>query len=106
MIYERFLRPLLFVLDPETAHHFALACLRATGPLRPKATEKTSPVSAFELNFRHRIGLAAGLDNNGVGLSSWEALGSSVYELATGTAQAQPVTPRLRILICPCYREL
>src|SRR5207253_1219387 len=31
MMYERFLRPLLFALDPETAHHFALAFLRAAG---------------------------------------------------------------------------
>jgi hypothetical protein len=26
--YERFVRPLLFLLDPETAHHFAIAMLR------------------------------------------------------------------------------
>jgi hypothetical protein len=26
--YERFLRPLLFSLDPETAHHRAIALLR------------------------------------------------------------------------------
>jgi dihydroorotate dehydrogenase len=106
MIYERFLRPLLFVLDPETAHHFALAFLRATGPLLPKATEKTSPVSAFELNFRHRIGLAAGLDKNGVALSAWEALGFSFVEIGTVTAQAQPGNPRPRIFRYPKERAL
>ncbi len=26
--YERLVRPLLFSIDPESAHHFALACLR------------------------------------------------------------------------------
>ena len=106
MIYERFLRPLLFVLDPETAHHFALAFLRATGPLLPKATEKTSPVSAFELNFRHRIGLAAGLDKNGVALAAWEALGFSFVEIGTVTAQAQPGNPRPRIFRYPKERAL
>ena len=106
MIYERFLRPLLFVLDPETAHHFTLAFLRATGPLLPKATEKTSPVSAFELNFRHRIGLAAGLDKNGVALSAWEALGFSFVEIGTVTAQAQPGNPRPRIFRYPKERAL
>src|SRR5436309_7553970 len=106
MIYERFLRPLLFVLDPETAHHFALAFLRATKPLLPKATEKTSPVSAFELNFRHRIGLAAGLDKNGVALSAWEALGFSFVEIGTVTAQAQPGNPRPRIFRYPKERAL
>ena len=69
-MYERLLRPLLFALDPETAHHFALAFLRATGPLLPKTIDTISPVSAFGLNFRHRIGLAAGLDKNGVALSA------------------------------------
>src|SRR5207253_10676703 len=101
MIYERLLRPLLFALDPETAHPLALAFLRATGPLLPKATEKALPVSVFGLNFRHRIGLAAGLDKNGVALSAWEALGFSFVEIGTVTAQAQPGNPRPRIFRYP-----
>jgi dihydroorotate dehydrogenase len=101
MIYERLLRPLLFALDPETAHHFALACLRAAGPLLAKTTEKISPVSAFGLNFRHRVGLAAGLDKNGEALPAWEALGFSFVEIGTVTAQAQPGNPRPRIFRYP-----
>src|SRR5438477_1779044 len=106
MIYERFLRPLLFALDPETAHHFALAICRVAAPLLPKATEKTSPVSVFGLNFHHRVGLAAGLDKNGVALSAWEALGFSFVELGTVTAQAQPGNPRPRIFRYPKERAL
>src|SRR6476659_534721 len=106
MIYERLLHPLLFALDPETAHHFALAFLRATGPLLPKSADTTSPVSAFGLNFRHRIGLAAGLDKNGVALSAWEALGFSFVEIGTVTAQAQPGNPRPRIFRYPNERAL
>jgi dihydroorotate dehydrogenase len=101
MIYERLLRPLLFALDPETAHHFALAFLRTAGPLLSKPTDTISPVSAFGLNFRHRIGLAAGLDKNGVGLPAWEALGFSFVEIGTVTAQAQPGNPRPRIFRYP-----
>ena len=101
MIYERFLRPLLFALDPETAHHFALAFLRAAGPLLPKPTDTTSRVSVFGLNFRHRVGLAAGLDKNGVALPAWEALGFSFVEIGTVTAQAQPGNPRPRIFRYP-----
>ena len=97
MIYERLLRPLLFALDPETAHDFALALLRATGPFLPKSTDTISAVSAFGMNFRHRVGLAAGLDKNGVALSAWEALGFSFVEIGTVTAQAQPGNPRPRI---------
>ena len=106
MTYERLLRPLLFALGPETAHHFALAFLRAIGPLLPKATDATSPVSAFGLNFRHRIGLAAGLDKNGVALAAWEALGFSFVEIGTVTAQAQPGNPRPRVFRYPKERAL
>jgi len=101
MIYERLLRPLLFALDPETAHHFALAFLRAAGPLLPKPTDTTSRVSVFGLNFRHRVGLAAGLDKNGIALPAWEALGFSFVEIGTVTAQAQPGNPRPRIFRYP-----
>src|SRR5438105_14566401 len=106
MMYQRLLRPLLFALDPETAHHFALAFLRAAGPFLPKTTDTISPVSALGLTFRHRVGLAAGLDKNGVALSAWEALGFSFVEIGTVTAQAQPGTPRPRIFRYPNERAL
>src|SRR5438309_3559055 len=106
MIYERLLRPLLFALDPETAHHFGLAFLRATGPFLPKPTEATSPMSVLGLQFRHRVGLAAGLDKNGIALPAWEALGFSFVEIGTVTAQAQPGNPRPRIFRYPKERAL
>ena len=106
MIYDRLLRPLLFALDPETAHYFVLAFLRAAGPFLPKTTDTISPVSAFGLNFRHRVGLAAGLDKNAVALSAWEALGFSFVEIGTVTAQAQPGNPRPRIFRYPKERAL
>src|SRR5437899_3486926 len=101
MMYERLLRPLLFALDPETAHHFALAFLRAAGPLLPKPSDTTSRVSVFGLNFHHRVGLAAGLDKNGVALPAWEALWFSFVEIGTVTAQAQPGNPGPRIFRYP-----
>src|SRR5205823_8171418 len=106
MIYERLLRPLLFALDPETAHQFALACLRFTGPLCPRPAAKTTGVAAFGLNFRHRVGLAAGLDKNAVALPAWEALGFSFVEIGTVTAEAQPGNPRPRIFRYPKQNAL
>ena len=97
MIYERVFRPLLFSLDPETAHHFAIAILRATGPVLPKPVETAPAVSALGLKFRHRIGLAAGFDKNGLALPAWEALGFAFVEIGTVTAQAQPGNARPRI---------
>lgn len=106
MIYERLLRPLLFAFDPETAHEFALACLRLTGPLCPRPTVKTTGLSAFGLSFSHRVGLAAGLDKNGVALPAWEALGFSFVEIGTVTAAAQPGNPRPRIFRYPKQNAL
>jgi len=97
MIYERVLRPLLFALDPETAHHFTLAVLRSIGPALPKPASPRSSISAFGLNFPHRAGLAAGLDKNGVALPAWEALGFAFVEIGTVTARAQRGNPRPRI---------
>src|SRR5438270_12375543 len=101
MIYERVLRPLLFALDPETAHHFTLAVLRSIGPALPKPASPRSSISAFGLNFPHRAGLAAGLDKNGVALPAWEALGFAFVEIGTVTARAQRGNPRPRIFRYP-----
>lgn len=98
MIYERVLRPLLFSMSAEAAHHFALACLRVAGPWLPKKlADPISPISAFGLEFKHRVGLAAGFDKNGVALPAWEALGFAFVEIGTVTAQAQPGNPPPRI---------
>src|SRR5207248_5360652 len=106
MIYERVLRPLLFALDPEIAHHFTLAVLRSIAPALPKSASPRSPISAFGLNFPHCVGLAAGLDKNGVALPAWEALGFAFVEIGTVTAEAQPGNPRPRIFRYPEQQAL
>src|SRR5437868_775699 len=106
MIYERVLRPLLFALDPETAHHFTLSLLRSIGSVLPKTAIARTPISAFGLNFSHRAGLAAGLDKNGLALPAWEALGFAFVEIGTVTARAQPGNPRPRIFRYPKQQAL
>src|SRR5206468_3811893 len=80
--------------------------LRFTGPLCPRPAAKTTGVAAFGLNFRHRLGLAAGLDKNAVALPAWEALGFSFVEIGTVTAEAQPGNPRPTILRYPKQNAL
>src|ERR1700754_2594298 len=98
--YERFVRPWLFSLDPETAHHFALRFLRRAGNFPsvfsafrpfPKATQ------AFGITFPNPVGLAAGFDKNGVALNAWAALGFGFVEIGTVTAKPQPGNPKPRI---------
>jgi len=101
--YELFVRPLLFSLDPETAHHVTTrslghashfdVALRAFRFFQPTS----KPISLFGLTFPNPIGLAAGLDKNGVALPAWAALGFGFIEIGTVTAKAQPGNPKPRI---------
>ena len=105
--YERFVRPLLFSIDAEIAHRFTIESLRAAShvdltlhalnPFRPPASPKT----LFGLNFPNPIGLAAGLDKNGVALPAWSAIGFGFIEIGTVTAKAQPGNPKPRIFRFP-----
>jgi dihydroorotate dehydrogenase len=101
--YERFVRPLLFSLDPETAHHVTVRLLgRASHfDLALRALRLFQPTSKsitlFGLTFPNPIGLAAGLDKNGVALPAWAALGFGFIEIGTVTAKEQPGNPKPRI---------
>jgi dihydroorotate dehydrogenase len=110
--YERLLRPLLFSLEPETAHrltitllqqasHFHLA-LRFLKSFQPPPR----PKMLFGLNFPNPIGLAAGMDKNGVALPAWAALGFGFIEIGTVTAKAQPGNPEPRIFRLPEQQAL
>ena len=110
--YEVFVRPLLFSLDPETAHHLTIkllgrashfdVALRALMLFQPTS----KPINLFGLTFPNPIGLAAGLDKNGVALSAWAALGFGFIEIGTVTAKAQPGNPKPRIFRLPEQQAL
>src|SRR6266513_349623 len=110
--YELFVRPLLFSLDPETAHHVTMRVLGrashfdvALRPLRLfRPTSK--PITLFGLTFSNPIGLAAGLDKNGVALPAWAALGFGFIEIGTVTAKPQPGNPKPRIFRLPAQQAL
>ena len=110
--YERLVRPLLFQMEPETAHHFALGLLSAA-PRVPGAlaflrsfAPPPQPRTLFGLQFRNSIGLAAGFDKNGVAIPAWEALGFGFVEIGTVTAKPQPGNPRPRIFRYPKQEAL
>ena len=110
--YEVFVRPLLFSLDAETAHHLTIALLQSASrfdlALRALKSFKlpSKPKTLFGLNFPNPIGLAAGLDKNGVALPAWAALGFGFIEIGTVTAKAQPGNPKPRIFRLPQQRAL
>ena len=58
------------------------------------------------LSFPNPIGLAAGLDKNGIALPAWAALGFGFIEIGTVTAKAQPGNPKPRIFRFPQQQAL
>src|SRR5215470_20306788 len=106
-LYERIVRPLLFSLDAETAHHLTIELLQRTSHIDPalralrSLQPSSKPITLFGLTFPNPIGLAAGLDKNGVALPAWAALGFGFIEIGTVTAKAQPGNPKPRIFRLP-----
>ena len=101
-MYKLF-RPLLFKLDPETAHHLTLQLMRLGGiqPIRSilqqMYTAPKNPVEAFGLTFKNPVGLAAGYDKDGVAIRGLSALGFGHIEVGTVTPRPQPGNPKPRI---------
>jgi dihydroorotate dehydrogenase len=98
-----FFRPLLFKLDPETAHHLTLQLIRlgAYQPLnsllRAMFAAPGRLVKAFGLNFPNPVGLAAGYDKDGLAWRGLATLGFGHVEVGTVTPLPQPGNPRPRI---------
>lgn len=101
----RILRPAIFKLDPERAHHITLGLLAL--PFTPliaplfAASDPCLNVSAFGLKFRNPVGLAAGYDKNGIAIRGLAALGFGHIEAGTVTRKAQPGNPLPRIFRLP-----
>src|SRR5512139_170378 len=97
-------RPLLFRLQPETAHQLTLQAVRFAGKFPPsyllllqlyKAPAR--PVEAFGLSFKNPVGLAAGYDKDGVAVRGLASLGFGHLEVGTVTPLPQPGNPRPRV---------
>jgi dihydroorotate dehydrogenase len=105
VLYEALARPLLFRSgDAETAHEQTLRwlALLARRPavvagLRPWYAVGGAERTVFGVRFPNPVGLAAGMDKDGVALRAWPALGFGFVEVGTVTAQAQPGNARPRV---------
>ncbi|HET6805012.1 MAG TPA: quinone-dependent dihydroorotate dehydrogenase [Frateuria sp.] len=104
------LRPLLFALDPETAHRLTLYGLgvahRSHLQRFVAAPVADLPVTAFGLRFPNPVGLAAGLDKNGDHLDELGALGFGFVEIGTVTPRPQAGNPRPRMFRLPDHEAI
>ncbi|MBX3615632.1 quinone-dependent dihydroorotate dehydrogenase [Nitrosomonas sp.] len=102
MLYQ-FLRPLLFQLNPESAHRLSLAAIDQLGwwGLLPGAVIDCQPRTVMGLTFPNPVGLAAGLDKNGEHLDALALLGFGFIEIGTVTPRPQPGNPLPRLFRVP-----
>ncbi|MDP1535683.1 MAG: quinone-dependent dihydroorotate dehydrogenase [Burkholderiales bacterium] len=104
------LRPLLFALDAESAHHLTLQSLQLavrTGMISacmPRVA--AAPLKLMGLPFTNPVGLAAGLDKNGEYIDALAALGFGFLEIGTVTPRPQPGNPRPRMFRLPAARAV
>lgn len=104
------LRSLLFILPAETAHHFTLNTLQllCSIPLvRPllawiyQSPDTSGQTEVFGLQFKNKVGLAAGFDKNAKYIDVLDALGFGFIEIGTVTPLPQEGNPKPRLFRLP-----
>ncbi|MES2640821.1 MAG: quinone-dependent dihydroorotate dehydrogenase [Myxococcota bacterium] len=93
-------RPALFAMDAESAHERTFHAMGAARLIAEGSHLRPDPLLARRvgpLTFAGPLGLAAGLDKNGVAVRTWDALGFGAIELGTVTGQAQAGNERPRL---------
>jgi dihydroorotate dehydrogenase len=114
--YRGLLRPLLFRAyhgDAERIHERTLAALAGMGgnrsalaTLRALCARHRRPVTVAGIQFPGLVGLAAGMDKDGVAIKTWGSLGFGFVELGTVTAESQPGNDKPRLFRLPDSRAI
>ena len=109
-MYRRIIKPLLFSLNNERAHHIVLLMLRIFGLipggrwLLRKCYAVEHPAlerEVFGMRFANPVGIAAGFDRNGEAYRELAALGFGFVEVGTVTPRPQAGNPRPRVFRLP-----
>jgi dihydroorotate dehydrogenase len=114
--YRRLLRPLLFRAysgDAEQIHDRTLAAIARTEGNRLTLASLAhwfgrhrKPTTVAGVQFPGLVGLAAGMDKDGLGIKAWGSLGFGFVELGTVTAQPQPGNDKPRLFRLPESRAI
>lgn len=108
-MYQRLLKPLLFRLDAERAHHIVFTFIKIvfqfpgirsiwySQNIRSKKLER----NLLGLHFRNPVGLAAGMDKNAKLINEWFYMGFGFVEIGTITPRPQEGNPRPRLFRLP-----
>ena len=96
------IKPLLYSLNPETAHHLALNLIKLSAKSRLITNQSNSldyakPTTALGMTFRNPVGLAAGFDKNGECVEGLSRLGFGFVEVGTLTPKPQKGNAKPRL---------
>ncbi|GAA4377836.1 quinone-dependent dihydroorotate dehydrogenase [Hymenobacter koreensis] len=114
-MYRSLLKPLLFRLDAEQAHHLVFGALGLAGGIPGVQAALRSQFSyqhpslereVFGLKFKNPIGLAAGFDKDARLVDELAAMGFGHVEIGTVTPRPQPGNPTPRMFRLPPDRAL
>ncbi|SHG17716.1 quinone-dependent dihydroorotate dehydrogenase [Flagellimonas flava] len=104
-MYKFLIRPILFLLDAETAHHFSFKAVKVLsrlgfGPLFRKLFGFNDPRlerEVFGLKFKNPVGLAAGFDKDAILYNELSNFGFGFVEIGTLTPKPQAGNPKKRL---------
>ncbi len=102
-MFYSLLRPLLFSLEPETAHRVTFNAIEKAYRfgLIGRAAIACRSRNVMGLDFPNPVGMAAGLDKNGEHIEALAALGFGFIEIGTVTPRPQPGNPKPRLFRIP-----
>lgn len=109
-MYKQIIKPLLFLKNPESAHHFTFSWIKRLFnlPLLKQAIKgnfafehKELEREVFGLKFKNPIGLAAGFDKDAMLIDEMSLLGFGFIEIGTLTPKPQEGNPKPRMFRLP-----
>ncbi|WP_392347192.1 quinone-dependent dihydroorotate dehydrogenase [uncultured Polaribacter sp.] len=105
-MYKLFIRPILFLFDPEKVHYFTFSLIRILCKIPYLASvfrslyqvkNKKLERKLFGLTFINPVGLAAGFDKNAVLYNELANFGFGFIEIGTVTPKGQLGNPKKRL---------
>jgi dihydroorotate dehydrogenase len=109
-MYRSFIRPLLFLVDPEKIHHIVFSFLRLNARV-PGVGKLTSAMfnyrhpslqkELFGLKFKNPVGLAAGFDKDAKLIDELATFGFGFIEIGTLTPKGQAGNEKPRLFRLP-----
>lgn len=109
-MYKSIIRPILFSMPPERAHHFTTGILKmklAVPGMKSvfkslfSIQDKRLEREVFGIKFPNPVGLAAGFDKNADYYKEIATLGFGFVEIGTVTPVSQPGNPQPRMFRAP-----